>query len=486
MRKFDSQSWALGLYVSATANAQGARFRKAAAFAAFAVLSALQGFGANPDAAVISWGCLAYPVANRLEWIDAQCCPDAVYVSAGYSHNLVLQRDGTVTAHGTWFVPSPTYNTNGVTLYDPAYVPSGVSDVVAVSASEAHDLALRSDGTVVGWGAVPDAFRVPSGLSNVVAICAGRENVALKTDGTLVSWGQQTNDLSGLTNVVAISGSGGCGFLALKGDGTMVAWGCTDFQTNSLTTLSNIVAVSAGYNHWMALKADGSGYGIPGNASNLVAVAAAQGSDHQVKLALRADGTVLREGFQFCISSPPTLTNCVQISAGVGHSAVLIGGGPPFISAQPVGRVIPTNGSTHFRVEATGAFPLHYQWKHNGAAIAGANSPVLSLAQVQPEHAGDYSVEVTNEFGLATSSAAGLKLPGPAAPNLGISRAADHLVLAWPDAYAHYRAQRTADLASTNWVTVPDLPQANPATGQVEVALPLPETAQFYRLILQQ
>jgi len=69
--------------------------------------------------------------------------------------------------------------------------PAGLTDVVAIAAGDGHALALKSDGTVLGWG--DNRFgqaSPPPGLSDVIAIAAGQWNsLALKSDGTLVGWG---------------------------------------------------------------------------------------------------------------------------------------------------------------------------------------------------------------------------------------------------------------------------------------------------------
>jgi alpha-tubulin suppressor-like RCC1 family protein len=64
------------------------------------------------------------------------------------------------------------------------------SDVTAIAAGEAQNLALRSDGSIVAWGnsqtTVPFAAR-----SGVVAIAMGAvHSVALKTNGSVVAWGE--------------------------------------------------------------------------------------------------------------------------------------------------------------------------------------------------------------------------------------------------------------------------------------------------------
>lgn len=74
-----------------------------------------------------------------------------------------------------------------------AWVPSSLgTNVIAISAGYGHALALRTDGTVVGWGGDDfyDQNSIPAGLTNVVAIASGYyHNLALKSDGTVVAWG---------------------------------------------------------------------------------------------------------------------------------------------------------------------------------------------------------------------------------------------------------------------------------------------------------
>src|SRR5712691_6651363 len=75
--------------------------------------------------------------------------------------------------------------------------------------------------------------------------------------GTVVAWGFLPASLPrGLTNVVAVT-AGESHSVALKADGTVVAWGySSDGETNVPPGLSNIVAISAGNNHTLALRSD--------------------------------------------------------------------------------------------------------------------------------------------------------------------------------------------------------------------------------------
>jgi len=97
-------------------------------------------------------------------------------------------------------------NTDGQTE-----VPSGLTDVVQISAGYDHSLALKRDGTVVAWGSNTDGqTEVPSGLTDVVQVVAGfTHSVAVRSDGTVVSWGSPATAQAGfaanLRNVTGLS-----------------------------------------------------------------------------------------------------------------------------------------------------------------------------------------------------------------------------------------------------------------------------------------
>ena len=67
-------------------------------------------------------------------------------------------------------------------------------------------------------------------------------------------------------------------------------------------------------------------------------------------------------------------------------------------------------------VDAGGTPSLSYQWRKNAIAISGANSGVLTLANVKATDAGSYDVVITNLYGKVTSSAAVITIQTPTAP----------------------------------------------------------------------
>src|SRR5205823_2472620 len=61
-----------------------------------------------------------------------------------------------------------------------------------------------------------------------------------------------------------------------------------------------------------------------------------------------------------------------------------------------------------FNVSASGTTPFAYQWQFNGGAIGGATGSSLSVSNVQPTDAGNYTVIVTNSASSTTSAIAAL------------------------------------------------------------------------------
>ncbi len=88
--------------------------------------------------------------------------------------------------------------------------------------------------------------------------------------------------------------------------------------------------------------------------------------------------------------------------------AELVVGLTPVITAQPENAAILSFESAQFSVSATGAAPLFYQWLFNGSSISGATNSTLSLSNVQPAQAGNYSAVVFNQAGSVVSAAARL------------------------------------------------------------------------------
>lgn len=80
----------------------------------------------------------------------------------------------------------------------------------------------------------------------------------------------------------------------------------------------------------------------------------------------------------------------------------------PAITAAPRSQNVVAGQSVTFTVGASTAPAPSYQWSFNGAIIAGATRPTLTLPSAQLTQAGAYSVAVTNLAGTVTTPAANL------------------------------------------------------------------------------
>ena len=191
--------------------------------------------------------------------------------AGGYLHSLALKSDGTVWSWG--------YNGDGqlgdgtnINRNTPVQVDNTNlnSDVIAIACGYAHSLALKLDGTVWSWG-LNDYGQLGDG-TNI------NRNTPVQVDNTNLA-----------SNIVAITG-GGLHGLALKTDGTVWAWGLnsngqlgdgtninrnTPVQVDNTNLASNIVAIVGGGYHSLVLRTDetvwswgDNYYGQLGNGTN--------------------------------------------------------------------------------------------------------------------------------------------------------------------------------------------------------------------------
>ncbi|GGL77644.1 hypothetical protein GCM10010840_14450 [Deinococcus aerolatus] len=247
---------------------------------------------------------------------------------AGAHFNVAVKQDGTVVGWGG--------NTYGQTT-----PPADLTGVKEVAVGDWHSLALKTDGTVVSWGVSNTQGSqyyigqtdVPADLSGVIGISAGgQHSLALKADGTVVGWGRndynQTSGAAGLTDIVSVS-AGKNHNLGIKKNGTVVAWGANTYgESNVPNELTDVVSITAGNNRSFAVKRDGtvvswgedsySARTVPASVTGVKSIA----SGDDFTLALKKDGTVVGWGYNGTgqISIPEGLSGVVAISVGGYHS----------------------------------------------------------------------------------------------------------------------------------------------------------------------
>jgi trimeric autotransporter adhesin len=302
----------------------------------------------RPSGCVIAWGVnllqegIGLPPADYYSTgavkIASHTLSDATAVAAGQSHALALRSDGTVVGWGGNFVgealgyklPSPRRTSGQVSIAGQA-----LSNVIAIAADpwtgQSFSLALKRDGTVVAWG--DNSFgqtSTPAGLSNVTAIAAGAfQGLAIKTDGTIANWGQGNPPPNWLTNVVAIAAGGESGQnLALRRDGTVAEWPVrsAEYVSTVPAGLSNVVAVATAGGARLALKGDGTVLGWGPNQYGQATGVPTPQSPHE------SCGTVIIGG--------QVLTNVAAIAAGFEYSVALKQDGTVVTWGHPLGMQI--------------------------------------------------------------------------------------------------------------------------------------------------
>jgi hypothetical protein len=208
-------------------------------------------------------------------------------------------------------------------------VPGNLNNVVAIAAGGGHMLALKADGTVVGWGrnASGQATGVPTSgsatgqvmiagqpLSSVVAIAAGlNHSLALRSDGTVVGWGTNSsgqatgvpsdNSASGpvtiggqaLSSVTAIgSGPTANHSLAIKRNGTVVAWGDDTYgQTDVASDLVGpLVGCASSYASFVVVNPNGTRPPPGGVVTNCTETALRAAMANGGTVTFACDGTI--------------------------------------------------------------------------------------------------------------------------------------------------------------------------------------------------
>jgi hypothetical protein len=163
---------------------------------------------------------------------------------------------------------------------------------------------------------------------------------------------------------------------------------------------------------------------------------------------------------------------------------------PPVITVPPVDTNVFVGKNAGFSVTASGNAPLNFQWLKNGTsfadagAVSGARTNVLNFTPAATNHAGSYSVIVTNLGGAVTSSVALLNVAP--LPTLVFSNSGGGLVLGADGGAVSnaYIIQSATDLVPPI-VWTPLLTNVIGTNGQIrftETNYNLP--ASFYRIMI--
>lgn len=239
----------------------------------------------------------------RITPVQVSGITNVIGIAAGRYHSLALKSNGSVWAWG-WNSTGQLGDGTFTQQIIPVQV-TGLTGAVSISAGDYHSFAITSSGIAWAWGnndhgQLGDGSGIlwvntpvqVSGLTNVIAITGGRNfSLALLSNGTVWAWGENNHgqlgdgtntdkhtpiQVPGLTGVVSIA-AGGNHSLAVESNGTVWTWGennhgqlgdgtsmdnSNPIQVSGITTA---ITVSAGFDHCMTLKSNGQLWAWGGN-----------------------------------------------------------------------------------------------------------------------------------------------------------------------------------------------------------------------------
>jgi len=399
---------------------------------------------------------------------------DWTNVAAGYYHTVALKADGSLWTWGDNTKGQLGDNLSAASRSVPVKIGSD-TNWAAIAAGDFHTLALKTDGTLWAWGdnssgqvgsgaVVPGIQPVPvkigTGTDWSSVAAGGTHSVARKTNNTLWGWG--SNSAGQLGNGTALDAvapvqtkllppfvndnwsavaAGQTHSAALKTDGSLWSWGSNASGRLGNGTILNSgvpvresgnstdwVAVAAGDNHTMGLKANGTLWswggnvnGQLGNGTNLDALApvkivadtdwivATAGSTHSV--ALKVNGTVWSWGGNSSgqlgdgtISSK----NVPVLSAAAPATGVTLTASPA--STQLVGNIVT------FTAIGQGSTAYEYEfWLWSGTAWSKVQNYSAADTWIMPDTTpvGEYTIQVNvRGAGTAAESDAAARVTG--------------------------------------------------------------------------
>jgi alpha-tubulin suppressor-like RCC1 family protein len=249
---------------------------------------------------------------DRRQPVAVEGLPGIVAITAGHAHALALDADGSVWAWGNNAYGQLGNGSEGGYSTVPLRI-EGLAPVIAISSGFAHNLAILSTQTVMGWGNnssyqvgygasdtqttprpvssyyLGPATRIFAGGNGSFAMWAGRY-------GVLKAWGANPSGQLGFDSQGRSVGTpttlsfDGAGILAVgpyqtlairdsgTGVGSLWTWGRGDHVPAEVSGLDRAVAVSVGQDHNLALDEWGQLWAWGGNGNGQLGMGSIGGS----------------------------------------------------------------------------------------------------------------------------------------------------------------------------------------------------------------
>ena len=242
----------------------------------------------KPNGTLWGWGYAEYGQLGNTSWyeplpIQLGTSNDWAKVTNGVGNTFVIKNNGTL-----WGTGNNEYGCLGVgstaILFTSFQQITTATNWAKIAPSYFFTIALKTDGTIWGWGQ-NDFFQVIGGtvanqLNPVqigtdtdwvdVETTSSRTSFALKSNGTVWGWGANTGLLLGISSISSFStptqlnsatdwaklaAGGASHILALKTNGTLWVWGNGSYgQLGNNTTNSTSIPLQIGSDTWIHIS----------------------------------------------------------------------------------------------------------------------------------------------------------------------------------------------------------------------------------------
>jgi alpha-tubulin suppressor-like RCC1 family protein len=386
----------------------------------------MHGLALTAEGLVVGWGLQVPVVPEGLS--------NVVALSAGHNHSSALKADGTVVV---WGGTGP---------------PSGLTNVVAIASGGFHTLAIVSPYQIVPWNRGVSAHGL--WLSGGDAPWFGQTNVTREGPEALQSGAIKHDQRSSLKTTVTgpgvvkfswkVSSEAGRDPLRFYQDGVERAAisGEVDWEQRAFAlqprpqTLEWVYAKDASGTDgrdagWVddfivipngtlepviTTQPDNFTVWVGSSVTLRISVAGVSPFRYQwqhngADLAGATNASLTLAQAQISDSGVYTVvvTNAYG-SASSADAIVTVLASPPLIVTQPTNQVTYLGRPAVFQAVVDGPAPCSFQWLFEGVDLAGATNAALVLPSVRFAQAGQYSLRVSNVYGLSVSSNATLSV----------------------------------------------------------------------------
>ena len=259
-----------------------------------------------------------------------------------------------------------------------------------------------------------------------LAVVAGSEALfavaARGTEALSYQWRKNGVAITGANNPLlklpAVSAADGASYAVVVSNaaGTVtsqtalltVSAGVAPLLAPTIVTQPSAVSVPSGNTATFAVGVDGSGPFAFQWLKDGVAVAG------ETRAVFTLANVAAKNTGAYAVTVSNSVGSATSQAAGLDVTSSIFTPPPvaPTISTQPAMAIVTVGGSATLAVAASGSGPLSYQWSLDGAMVAGATGPILSLSNISALNTGSYSVTVSNPVGSVTSSVAQVMLLG--------------------------------------------------------------------------